>query len=81
VAEARGPVRFAPPQAWESAMLITPATPEVLGGAMSEPPARPRAGLQTPGALAPLLVGAGCRVCAQADCPARREPSIVLGRG
>jgi transcriptional regulator with XRE-family HTH domain len=64
VAEPRGPARFTGPQAWEGAMLITPATPDVLG------PARPTAALP---------VGAGCRVCPLADCAARREPSIVLG--
>ena len=30
---------------------------------------------------AALSVGASCRTCAQADCPARREPSILLGAG
>ncbi len=27
----------------------------------------------------PLSVGANCRTCAQMDCPARREPSILVG--
>jgi transcriptional regulator with XRE-family HTH domain len=81
VAEGRGPVRFAPPQAWESAMLITPATPEVLGALPPEVSGQPRTAAHPASALlSPLPVGAGCRVCAQAVCPARREPSIVLGR-
>lgn len=66
LAEPREPARFAPPMAWESAMLITPAAPAVLAPQDGDGPARP--------------VGAGCRVCALADCAARREPSIVLGQ-
>jgi transcriptional regulator with XRE-family HTH domain len=36
----------------------------------------PETGPTDPGALS---VGASCRTCAQASCPARREPSILLG--
>lgn len=64
LAEPREPGRFVPPYAWESAMLLTPATPAALGPAPS-------------GAV--LRVGAGCRICPLADCAARREPSIVQG--
>jgi transcriptional regulator with XRE-family HTH domain len=68
VAAPRGPTRYAAPQAWEAAMLITPATPDVLG----------RDAVETP--LRAVPVGASCRVCVLADCGARREPSLVLGQ-
>lgn len=64
LAEPRGPARFAGPPAWEAAMLLTPASPSVVG---------PVAG----GAV--RAVGAGCRICPLAECPARREPTIVMG--
>lgn len=89
VAGPRGPVRFSPLQAWESTMLLTPATPEVLGPGTSglgtsgsgvsgsDGSAGPGPAPLSPSVAVP--VGAGCRVCALADCAARREPSIVLG--
>jgi len=30
-------------------------------------------------ALAPIELGAACRVCAKTPCPGRREPSVLLG--
>jgi predicted transcriptional regulator/transcriptional regulator with XRE-family HTH domain len=64
VAEPREPARFGAAMAWEAVMLLTPAIPAALGPAEPGPP---------------QVVGASCRVCPQADCPARREPSIVTG--
>lgn len=65
VAGARDPLRFDPPQVWESAMLVTPAS--ALGGGASD------------SVPAPVLVGSSCRVCPRLSCAARREPSIVAG--
>lgn len=66
LAAPRDPVRFAPPIAWEAAMLITPALPLVLSPSEATQPAP-----------AARPVGAGCRVCTLAACPARREGSLV----
>ena len=32
-----------------------------------------------PGPVPPVPVGAGCRLCPRADCPARREPAVIAG--
>lgn len=64
IAAPAGAARFDPPFAWEASMLLTPANPRTLGKAV-------------PGAGAVLPVGSNCRICLRADCPARREPSII----
>jgi transcriptional regulator with XRE-family HTH domain len=64
LAEPREPVQFGGVPVWEGAMLLAPATPELLGG-IPPGPAEP--------------VGAACRICPRPACPARREPSIVGG--
>jgi transcriptional regulator with XRE-family HTH domain len=64
------PARFGGPQVLEALMLLVPAElAEAAGG--------------LPGAMqdAAVPVGSSCRICPQADCPARREPSILGGIG
>ncbi len=61
VAQPRQPAGFDAPAVWEATMLIVP---------QSQPPAD-----GPPEAL--LQVGTACRICPRAECPARREPSIL----
>lgn len=49
--------------------------PPILQSTMLVVPEMPQAG---PQGQAALVVGGSCRTCAQTDCPARREPSILV---
>ncbi|NYS23883.1 helix-turn-helix domain-containing protein [Rhodobacteraceae bacterium 2376] len=62
-ADTRGTARFDAPPVVEATMLLVPDSLPT-GDA---PTARPR------------RVGPSCRICAERDCPARREPSILAG--
>ena len=68
VAEPLSSARFDPPFAWESSMLLTPASAQMLGLP---------GGDASPAEAGALPVGSSCRVCLLPDCVARREPSIV----
>ena len=63
VARPRQPAGFDAPAVWEATMLIVP-----------QPEAAAPAG-RSDGT--PMQVGTACRICPRADCPARREPSIL----
>lgn len=65
VCEPQGFSGLGQPQVLEATMLILPSDlPQ--GGESAEA-----------GESSPFVVGTSCRICARADCPARREPSIV----
>ncbi len=70
VAQPLGPPRFDAPQVLEATMLILPEDASVPGST-SAAVAEMAAGLP----LQP--VGTSCRICPQAGCSARREPSIL----
>jgi len=59
------PAGFDAPQVLEATMLILPEGGAGPGEAGAD------------GAAEPLIVGATCRICPRAACPARREPSIL----
>lgn len=61
------PAGFAAPPIYEATMLIVPVS--AAGGTPDGAPATPS-----------LPVGSSCRICPRADCPARREPTILSGR-
>ncbi len=63
VSTLRGPARFEPPFVREASMLMTPASAVPTDGAAAETPTH---------------VGSSCRICPRTECPARREPSIVI---
>ena len=62
-ADTRGTARFDAPPVIEATMLLVPES--------HQPEAAP------PGPI--RRVGPSCRICAERDCPARREPSILAG--
>lgn len=69
-----GPVsgmQFELPQVWQSMMLLSP--PGLSAAADAGAAGGDGA------AMAVLRVGSSCRVCPRAECPSRREPSIVAG--
>jgi len=68
VCQPAGPVAFGAPPVVEALMLLVPWE---IAAAHGSAPA------DDPGGALP--VGASCRVCPRAACPARREPSIFAG--